>query len=586
MRTRFRNSTARSALASLLALFAGTVAADTASELARDVLALDQQVHAVELTQADPQSSRLSVFVSARAPDYRLRRIGLKLDQQPMLNYEYSQPEWQALAAGSVHPAMSLALAPGEHRLQIELVARELDAKAGSTRVVQRLDHRFSSSGRETPIELSLVQASFGRERIEVRDWNQPATADDLRTPPSLRAAEFWLASGQPFQAAQLLLRAQLGNAGSDFVAQTANVQALSLNRIAGGSTQDLSNDPAIARHNAAVAALGVGNPQAELNLASLGDEELEDEAGLALRDRANLVLGYHHLRQGKGQAALEALGKVRSPGPHGNAALLAFGWAFLVSPTDPPEAATQGLAQPAFIAALASGTLPSEERRDRLQRALVPWTELIGRDPLDPAAQEGALALAWALDELGTGKQAHTYYQRAATQLELARAQLDAAMEHVGSGRAAQAIGEGLGDAQNGWRVWLADLPYKDETEYLKYLLTDARFVEALEPYRIAHRLAMEMESCTRRIEALSMMQDGRAVVLAAGLPALRQRVANHETGARRAMESVAQDWLRAQKAQAERYLVEARFAMARHFDRAPEIDLTDRKRATGAAS
>lgn len=580
MRTRLRISVARTALASLLALHAGICIAENAGDLAREVLALDQQILAAELVQANPPQSRLSVFVGARAEDYRLRRASLKLDQEPTLNYEYSQPEWQALAAGGLHPAMALSLAPGEHRLQIEIVAREVSATAVAPRLVLRLDQQIKVSGPETAIELTLTQASFGRERIEVRDWTHPGEPGDLRTAPEQRAAEFWLGSGQPVLAAQTLLRAQVRNPAAGL--QGADLLGRSLARIGADLTHRY--DPAVDRYNAAVAGLAPGNVQAEAALAALGKEDVEDEAALSLRDRANLVLGYHYLRQGNSEAALETLARVRSPGPHGNAAMLAFGWAFLVTPESRPEAQAGGIAQPAFIAALASSAARhAPGRTERLQSALVPWTELVGRDPLDPAAQEGALALAWALDQLGTGQQAHIYYQRAATQLELARVELDAAMEQVRSGRAAQLIAEGMADTRTGWRSWLSDLPYREETGYLKYLLEDPRFVEGLDPYRVAHRLRAEVESCATRLEALPAAGTD---ALGSSLDALRSRVARHEADARQALETVALDGLRRQKQRTERYLVEARLAMARHYDRAPEIDLTERKRGAGAAS
>ena len=39
---------------------------------------------------------------------------------------------------------------------------------------------------------------------------------------------------------------------------------------------------------------------------------------------------------------------------------------------------------------------------------------ELIGRDPTDPAVQEGLVAIAWALSTLGAQVQAQDYYNRA----------------------------------------------------------------------------------------------------------------------------------------------------------------------------
>ena len=568
-----RNCTTRSsALLVIAALLAAPVAhADGA--LARDVLTLDQRIGALERSVS--QQPRLAVYVGARTPEHRLRRVSLKLDQQPMLHYEFSLPEWEALADGGLHAALGQSLAPGEHRLQVEIVARDLDPVPGAARVIERLDQRFTVTAGLTTIELNLVAERFGRKRIEWHDWQIPRLAAEERVrAPALRGAEFSLASGRPVAAAQTLLRSQLDElgiaGGSELLAAAFAQASADAHHSAPGS--------ALETYNAAVAGLEAGAAPSVTALAALGTGKPEDEAGLALRDRANLVLGYHHLRQGDSKSALEVLARVRSPGPHGNAALLAFGWAFLVSPEIKPEVGAL-MAQPAFLAGLSSSMARNgPDRTARLHQALVPWTELVGRDPLDPAAQEGALALAWALDELGTGKQAHLYYQRAATQLELARLELDHAQKQVQSGTAAQIFATGMRDARNGWRGWLADLPAQAETAYLQYLLSDPSFLATLDPYRATQALQALVDDSSQRLAALAALgTDTR--LLSAELDALRPRLAQRVAITRQGMESAALHWIGAQRHRTERYLVQARFALARHFDRIPEIDLSERK-------
>lgn len=555
-----------------MALLAPAIAqADRA--LARDVLTLDQRIGALERSVS--QQPRLAVYVGARMPEHRLRRVSLKLDQQPMLNYEFALPEWEALAEGGLHAALSQSLAPGEHRLQVEIVARDLDPVPGSARVIERLDQRFTVTSGLTTIELNLVAERFGRKRIEWNDWQVPRLATDgpVRA-PELRAAEFSLASGRPVTAAQTLLRTQLEGGG---IAGGSELLAAAL-ALASADAHHPAPDAALEPYNAAVAGLDSGVAQSIAALAAIGTGKPEDDTGLALRDRANLVLGYHHLRQGGSEAALEALARVRSPGPHGNAALLAFGWAFLVSPEIRPEAGAL-VAQPAILAGLSSPMARNgSERTARLHQALVPWTELVGRDPLDPAAQEGALALAWALDELGTGKQAHIYYQRAATQLELARLELDHAQKQIQSGITAQILATGMRDARNGWRGWLADLPAQGETAYLQYLLSDPRFLATLDPYRATQALQVLVEDSAQRLQVLAAVgTDTR--LLSAELDALRPRLAQRAATTRQGLETAALAWIAAHRQRTERYLVQARFALARHFDRIPEIDLSERQ-------
>lgn len=85
-------------------------------------------------------------------------------------------------------------------------------------------------------------------------------------------------------------------------------------------------------------------------------------EEALALRDKANLTLGYVFLRQGAFERARSFLQQVRLNSPYSNRALLAMGW----------------IAQ----------------QQGRTTEALSPWTELRHRNVTDPAVQESLLAV------------------------------------------------------------------------------------------------------------------------------------------------------------------------------------------------
>ena len=82
----------------------------------------------------------------------------------------------------------------------------------------------------------------------------------------------------------------------------------------------------------------------------------------LALRDRANLALGFAYLQANQPERARPALARVRLNGPYSNRALLGIGWA---------------------DAALGD-----------YRGALTPWMELRSRDVLDAAVQESYLAV------------------------------------------------------------------------------------------------------------------------------------------------------------------------------------------------
>lgn len=538
------------------------------SVLATQLLGLDRELHAHE--QSAHADARLHLFVGSSAPELRLRRVKLRIDELEPQTYEYAEPEWEAMAAGGLHPALSMALPPGAHRLRVELYARAHDAGPSDPRAVEWLDRSLTLAPGEHAVTLELTQERFARSGLLVHEAAELGAAWP-------RAAQFWLAADHPWRAARILSRQ--GGSGE--------LLATSLAALSGTPA---SNPAALDAFNAALSGAAAGELQA---LTLIAERKPETESDWALRDHANLLLGYAQLRAGDGKSALDAFARVRSPGPHGNAALLGFGWAFLVQPTDSAArgAHASEVDRPAFATLIDARPLKAardqdarEDRQLALQRALVPWTELIGRDPLDLDAQEGALAVAWALDQLGTGAQSHVYYERAAHQLETARARLDLALGHVSSGAAAQAIARGQRDAQNGWRAWLADLPYAEDTAYLKYLLDEPRWVAALDDYRDATLLLDEAEALRARIAALPPGSDQAG--LDVRIEPLCTRAADMEHLARLAFEREATALLRARKQRTERYLVEARFAMARHFDSAPPPETEIVRSGLGAGS
>src|SRR5437867_10359239 len=93
------------------------------------------------------------------------------------------------------------------------------------------------------------------------------------------------------------------------------------------------------------------------------------DGAGLAIRDKSNLVLGSMLFELGDFERAKQSLDRVRLDGLFSNQALLRAGWA---------EASAQ-----------------------KYDRALVPWNILVEREPTDAAVQEAMLAVPHAYASL-----------------------------------------------------------------------------------------------------------------------------------------------------------------------------------------
>jgi hypothetical protein len=272
--------------------------------------------------------------------------------------------------------------------------------------------------------------------------------------------------------------------------------------------------------------------------------------------------------------------GRVRSPGPCSNTALLGLGWALLAPSgtgqdplTAPAVADAQAplrripvLLQPQLTDDIAKlkreepyrlrQASPQEEQA--LRGALVPWTELIGRDPLDPAVQEGMIAIPYALNHIGSYGEAREYFERAVRLLEAADGQLDQAMQRVNDGRMIQALSwhEAPDRGWSWWLAtypkehwWLADDPHQPmaapETFYLQHLMADDAFRATMQDFHDLRLLG----------EALDGLEGGGA---------LRPRVDAAAAAQAAQLRGLALAELRREQAHTRMYLGEARFALA----------------------
>jgi tetratricopeptide (TPR) repeat protein len=250
----------------------------------------------------------------------------------------------------------------------------------------------------------------------------------------------------------------------------------------------------------------------------------VEDQA---LRDKANLTLGWHFLQNEQGGTAKGIFQRIRVEGPFSNRALLGLGWAELAPRGERQARGTDladedpfanfstlgGLLRPGFLerdvyqrAGFRNFRLGSiaEDQQEALRRALAAWVELISRDPLDPAVQEGWLAIPYSLDRLGAHEQALQYYERAVSELEKNRERMRQAMSSIDNGRMVETIVRRDLTSESG-RDWkLRDLPDAPETYYLQNLLAEHRFQEALKNYRDLRLLTRNLDSWNERLEQM----------------------------------------------------------------------------------
>ncbi|MEQ1439101.1 hypothetical protein AAG565_07040 [Fontimonas sp. SYSU GA230001] len=515
------------------------------ADLSAEVRALHEEVAALTLTED------VQIYVGAAAGPLLLRRVQVQIDEQPPFDYEYSSFESAALQRGGLHRLHAGALAPGVHRLRAQFIARRADAGPLTPRVELRLDQAFEMGAQALSLQLTLAHTGGWRDRALLN-----------------------LAQSQPPDAAQVRRAARYAiDAREAWVAAVADAPS-------GLPSPDVSGAAAIVRYNEAVTMLREGRRDTGIAaLTQIAGGEAPDADALRVRDLANLTLGHQLLRERRNAEAAEALRRVRSPGPYGNAALLALGWSRLLPQArttgddDPAGAAATGMAWPLdaadtpalrrrmpfrYNAAVAAG-----ERERDLRVALVPWNELSGGDPFDPVVQEGMLVVAYALQHLGAQEQAQRHYLRSIERLQQTGARLDDALAQARDGRLLALV-----DAQtaDGWRRWLADLPYDDATAYVRILAGDAAVVDALEARR---PLRFQRDLLAQDAQALATVADSQDLRTRVELVARHVKAALDAADAR--VVEAASAALQARAKITRGYLAEARFALARLHDPVP---------------
>jgi hypothetical protein len=214
-----------------------------------------------------------------------------------------------------------------------------------------------------------------------------------------------------------------------------------------------------------------------------------------ALKDRANLALGFAYLQADQPERARAPLERVRLTGPYSNKALLGTGWA---------------------QAALGD-----------YQAALTPWMELRGRDVLDAAVQESYLAVPYAFMKMNANAQSAEYYESAVNSFDNESTRLDAAIAHIRQGdmlREVLASGPAHTATDtpllHGWFRDLRDLPRTAEAPYLYTVLAGHAFQEGVKNYRDMVYLGTTLERWGDSMDAYQDMIETRERAYAERLP------------------------------------------------------------------
>lgn len=189
-----------------------------------------------------------------------------------------------------------------------------------------------------------------------------------------------------------------------------------------------------------------------------------DDAAANAIRDKANLVLGFRLLEAESPQDAIQYLDRVRLEGPFSNKALLGAGWSAVAA--------------------------------ERFDRALVPWNILFKRNPTNKAVQESMLGVPYAYANLEMHGRAALLYGQALEAFGKEVDRLDASIESIRSGNFFKVMVREEIRLDSNWLIRLRKLPQTPETYYLMDLMASNDFQVLLKNY-------LDLEDMRQRLDA-----------------------------------------------------------------------------------
>lgn len=172
-----------------------------------------------------------------------------------------------------------------------------------------------------------------------------------------------------------------------------------------------------------------------------------------ALRDKANLALGFAYMRDNRAVDAEAHFQLVRLSGPLSNKALLGLGWSYT----------NQG----------------------RYKEALTPWLELQNRKALDTTVQESLIAVPFTIEKLGKPRLAMQHYQHAIDAYAKEIDRLEDVMLAVQRGELIEAMRPANLNDETSLPLGNFGLPKSVTAPYLNQMMATNTFQEAYKNYQ-----------------------------------------------------------------------------------------------------
>lgn len=220
--------------------------------------------------------------------------------------------------------------------------------------------------------------------------------------------------------------------------------------------------------------------------IALVGDMKTNKPALLALKDKANLLLGYHHLENARPEQAKEYLNKVRLSGAFSNKALLGVAWADMAM--------------------------------GNYRASMAPWTELHSRSSADESVLESYLALPYVYGKFSSYGQAIKLYERAIAEYDSAVEKILNFSDSVEDGTFLHLASQRKYQSDMSWLLSIKaaqdaapDSGGTPATYYLMELIASKEFQQAVTNYIELDELVIKMQHWRRVVTSLQDLVERR---------------------------------------------------------------------------
>lgn len=229
---------------------------------------------------------------------------------------------------------------------------------------------------------------------------------------------------------------------------------------------------------------------QGEPLLDNIGRSESALVEMKALRDQANLALGFSQLKRSEPDSAIEYLSRIRIHGPLSNNALLGAGWAW--------------------------------SRLEKNNLALNPWLALTQKNTIDSATQEALLAIPTMYEKSKNSRLAVHYYELAAGQFDQQLFALDQVTQSIKQDELIIALQQHnlVRPGDN----FVNSPPESVATPYLHILMASKSFQHQLKRYQELLDIQSRLTHWQTNLPTLSLMLNERRKSFEEKLPLLEQ--------------------------------------------------------------